>query len=209
MSTELTYVVTSATCISRACLRFKKRDKFATFHFLCCTHSPFTMSSSNNNNNNKTIKVPEHPPLYGVLAGLPIVLQLPAGTYYLFADRPFAMATGRPGFSFCIRTTYFCADPYTTCAEDGAADEAVLKHSCRSCWRLQDFLLHALSRNGFAANLNLVHWGSNAEQHATMARTDSRQRYPHSQRHPFCAVPMAAELLARIQSRWSRWHWLT
>ena len=111
--------------------------------------------------------IPEHKPSSPSLTDtLPVGDQIRAGSYLVFTDRPMSEIMEKaPGF---FETTFFCLNPYKTCAKNPIAEGSTpdLKGSCKSCWILQDNLWEILSPHG--CNINLVHWGPGMEQHATV-----------------------------------------
>lgn len=128
----------------------------------------------------QSLLVPETPSLHkpstsSLSAGLSVGEQVIAGVYLVFTDRPMRLVLEKtPAFSW--DTAYFCLDPYKTCAcvEPGTVrlgDSTVggglsLAPSCDSCWRMQDLLVETLVP--LNCDINLVHWGPNMKQHATV-----------------------------------------
>lgn len=102
--------------------------------------------------------------------------QLSSGIYMVFMDRSVDIVN-REGLAFVTKNAYFCIEPYSTCAHPMPGERYLhLQKSCNSCWKLQDKLVELLQNEDYRC-FNLIHWGPDNKQHATMLGPLTPEQY--------------------------------
>ena len=106
----------------------------------------------------------------------PISDQLKTGFYMVVTDRP-TDAINEENNTFTMQSTFFCLEPYSTCAKNVEGERYLQLHkSCGICWKCQDKLIETLATEDYKC-FNLVHWGPDNEQHATVLGPLTLEQY--------------------------------
>ena len=99
---------------------------------------------------------------------IPINQQIPRGIYLVFASTKVEHLAADSATMFDVRAAHFCTVPRETCAAS-KVDPA---------WKMQDAIIAMMRPNKEEhEKYNLIHWGTNNAEHATLVGPLLEDRY--------------------------------